>query len=267
MEEVRPAVSHVQQTGSKQINQEKKEQPTGRFNPTEAILATMQLLPLPCAKVMTGRGQQLPLMLMTPGENVVRSFGCDQQKSENNLAVLALRRKSKSQMGLNDAHQRTSKPVATSVRPSVCNELDELRSFQRQLQNFPSLSELRQHPLVPSHPNRLATTSSYSNNRRSLSPASSSRWLMTDQPQQRQEEEDNSRKGEPSVVQQSCPISRSTSRSSSNDECRSGAGRHQHNTESYALAILHILQVLHYSGHYSHYDVIHENCISQLNSI
>ncbi|KAI9566032.1 hypothetical protein GHT06_009831 [Daphnia sinensis] len=269
-EEIRPAVSLIQQKESKQIDNEEKEKEiagkeetaaaTGRFNPTEAILATMQLLPLPCAKVMAGRGQQLPpLMLVTPGdvERNVRSFARGQQKSENNLAALAMRRKSKSQMGLNDAHQQRSgskSPAATalSVRPDrpsggdVCNQLDELRSFQRQLQNFPSLSELRRHPLVPSQPNRLATTSSYSNNRRSLSPASSSRWLMgSEQQQQREadkEDEDNGRKGEPSVIQQWSPVSRSTSRSSSNDGCRSAAGRHQHNTESYALAILHILQ-------------------------
>lgn len=276
MEEIRPAVSLAQQkesmtkkeeeeikeeevkttAGQQQQQQEstKTSSGAGRFNPTEAILATMQLLPLPCAKVMAGRsGQPLPLVFMTAGEiernvSLVRSYarGGVHQKSENNLAALALRRKSKSQMGLNEEGSpaaaatlsvRTARPVVP-----LCDQLDELRSFQRQLQNFPSLSELRRHPLVPTshHQNWLATTSSYSNNRRSLSPATSSRWLTDhgqtqDLPLAIQQQQQSSQS----------PMSRSTSPSSC-DDSRSAAianGRPQYNTESYALAILQILQV------------------------
>ena len=279
MEEIRPAVSLVQQKESiqKEEGEKKKEeeevkkeekclegsnarQPEGtttsggRFNPTEAILATMQLLPLPCAKVMAGRsGQPLPLVFMTAGEiernvSLVRSYarGGRNQKSENNLAALALRRKSKSQMGLNEEGSpaaATTLTVRSGTRPPVplCDQLDELRSFQRQLQNFPSLSELRRHPLVPSHQhNWLATTSSYSNNRRSLSPATSSRWLTDQGQSQDQPMASNVPIHQPSQS----PISRSTSPSSC-DESRSAGlnGRHQYKTESYALAILQILQV------------------------
>jgi hypothetical protein len=244
----------------------------GRFNPTEAILATMQLLPLPCAKVMAARSGQSLATFMTAGEiernvSLVRSYaGGGHKKTDSNLAILALRRKSKSQMGLNDAHGRGSPAAAAATalsvrggvgRPSaaavpLCDQLDELRSFQRQLQNFPSLSELQRHPLVPpssssQHQNYwLATgTSSYSNNRRSLSPATSRRWLLTDQQCQQGLSLANVMIQQPSSQS---PISRSTSHSSSEESRSAGAattnGRHQHNTESYhALAILQIVQV------------------------
>lgn len=238
----------------------------GRFNPTEAILATMQLLPLPCAKVMAARsGQSLLATFMTASEiernvSLVRSYaGGGHKKTDSNLAILALRRKSKSQMGLNDAHGRGSPAAAAAAttlsvrggvgRPSavavpLCDQLDELRSFQRQLQNFPSLSELQRHPLVPpssQHQNYwLATgTSSYSNNRRSLSPATSRRWLLTDQQCQPQGLSlANVMIQQPSSQS---PISRSTSHSSSEESRSAGAatttnGRHQHNTESFKLS-------------------------------
>lgn len=242
----------------------------GRFNPTEAILATMQLLPLPCAKVMAARSGQSLATFMTAGEiernvSLVRSYagGGGHKKTDSNLAILALRRKSKSQMGLNDAHGRESPAAAAATTLSVrggggrpaaaavplCDQLDELRSFQRQLQNFPSLSELQRHPLVPPSSQHqqnywLATgTSSYSNNRRSLSPATSRRWLLTDQQSQGLSLANV-------MIQQpsrQSPISRSTSHSSSDESRSAGAtttnGRHQHNTESYALAILQIVQV------------------------
>lgn len=244
----------------------------GRFNPTEAILATMQLLPLPCAKVMAARSGQSLATFMTAGEiernvSLVRSYAGagHHKKTDSNLAILALRRKSKSQMGLNDAHGRGSPAAAAATNLSVrggggrpaaaavplCDQLDELRSFQRQLQNFPSLSELQRHPLVPpssssQHQNYwLATgTSSYSNNRRSLSPATSRRWLLTDQQCQQGLSLANVMIQQPSSQS---PISRSTSHSSSEESRSAGAattnGRHQHNTESYALAILQIVQV------------------------
>lgn len=271
MEEIRPAVSLMAQpkesmNKEEEGDQEERQRATdagqqdgiaaaasgGRFNPTEAILATMQLLPLPCAKVMAGRsGQPLALALMTAGEiernvSLVRSYARGGQKTESNLAVLALRRKSKSQMGLNDAHHQQGSPAAAATlsvrggaRPAavpLCDQLDELRSFQRQLQNFPSLSELQRHPLAPPNQNWLATTSSHSNNRRSLSPATSRRWL-TDQSQ-------GLSLANMMIQPSQSPTSRSTSRSSS-DESRSAPanGRHQHNTESYALAILQIVQV------------------------
>lgn len=206
--------------------QHKMDQST-RFNPTEAILATMQLLPLPCAKVGIMTADEIERNV-----SVIRSYAQGQQPNLKDLMAYPatgtpLRRKSKSQMGLNDLKDDEKTPTT-----GIC-DLDELRSFQRQLQNFPSLSELRRHPVQ-----NWLTSSSY---RRSLSPATSSRWLdgngqdidtlgpissveQVVQPQQQQQ-----LPARPS-------FSRSTSRSSSESRCA-------HNTESYALAILQILQV------------------------
>lgn len=75
---------------------------------------------------------------MTVGEveqNVsldIRSYACDHEKMDSNLAVSTLRRKSKSQMDLNDAH------AGKDHRP--------LRSFQRQLQRHPLEPPSSFHP-------------------------------------------------------------------------------------------------------------------------
>ena len=193
------------------------------FNPTEAILATMQLLPLPCATAG----------LMTPDEiernvSVIRSFAQGQQLGLNVATCTPLRRKSKSQMGLNDLRDD-----GKTSSPAIC-DLDELRSFQRQLQNFPSLSELRRYPLQ----SRQASTSSY---RRSLSPATSSRWLEASGQGQETDAEGMPPLSTPvdaerGIHQKRSSPSRSTSRSSNES-------RGAQNTDTYALCILQILQV------------------------
>lgn len=109
------------------------------FNPTEAILATMQLIPMPCSK--DGR------LVMCREEiersvSVIRSFAQAPKGSAattTSSASTLLRRKSKSQTGLSELIQQ-------SKATGFC-DLEELRSFQRQLQNFPSLDELRRNPL------------------------------------------------------------------------------------------------------------------------
>ena len=210
------------------------------FNPTEAILATMQLLPLPCAKVG----------LMTANEiernvSVIRSYAQGQSGADLMHGIMSaasghpLRRKSKSQMGLDELRDESGK-VAVSSTTAAC-DLDELRSFQRQLQNFPSLSELRRHPLQ----NWLASTTA-NNNRRSLSPATSSRWLEGQQQEGVAGLQESAAIRPPTATgsvndQPRSSSSRSTSRSSSES-------RGAHSTESYALAILEILQVRHMSN-------------------
>lgn len=199
------------------------------FNPTEAILATMQLLPLPCAKA----GMHMTADEIERNVSVIRSYAQGQQADLHQLIHSCglggpLRRKSKSQTGLNDLKEA----VKNTLSSGIC-DLDELRSFQRQLQNFPSLSELRRHPVQ-----NWLTSTSY---RRSLSPATSSRWLDV-QDIESATAVSSTAAVEP-MAQQQQPLtarpsfSRSTSRSSS--ESRGAA----HNTESYALAILQILQV------------------------
>lgn len=143
------------------------------FNPTEAILATLQLIPMPCSK--DGR---LVMCREEIERNVsfIRSFTRSSNQrsgitSSASSSGLLLRRKSKSQTGLSDLQGKTS--------ASAFYDLDELRSIQRQLQNFPSLDELRRNPLQslapPAAPavssSRASSTSN--NNRRSPSPATS----------------------------------------------------------------------------------------------
>lgn len=212
------------------------------FNPTEAILATMQLLPLPCAKA----GMHMTADEIERNVSVIRSYAQGQQADLHQLIHSCglggpLRRKSKSQTGLNDLKD-PGKTSSFGPSSGLC-DLDELRSFQRQLQNFPSLSELRRHPVQ-----NWLTSTSY---RRSLSPATSSRWLdvqdhIQDGTAQTLLTTNAAGAVEPMGQQQQQPLtastarpsfSRSTSRSSS--ESRGAA----HNTESYALAILQILQV------------------------
>lgn len=138
------------------------------FNPTEAILATMQLLPLPCAA-------KAPAGAKRPGA----------------AGRMPPRRKSKSQAGL-DALGDDRTPDA-----------EELRSFQRQLQNVPSVSELRRKPME---------------RRRSPSPAASERSL------------------DAAVRAASRCLSKTRSASSS------ASGRSV-GTESHALAILNFVKV------------------------
>lgn len=246
MEQVRQYADATQWTGREPIivplaaklDDEERTQPPSRpgFNPTEAILATMQLLPLPCAKVGMMTANEIERNV-----SVIRSYAQGEQSDlQTALAVgsatTPLRRKSKSQIGLNDLQEDDGKPsaAAAAAAAGIC-DLDELRSFQRQLQNFPSLNELGRHPL------RNWLTSTNNSCRRSLSPATSSRWL------------ESSGQDVDSTVPASCvdpgtqqqqqlparpSFSRSTSRSSSES-------RATHNIETYALAILQILQVRH----------------------
>lgn len=140
--------------------------PGQNYNPTEAILATLQLIPMPCSKA--GR------LVMCREEiernvSVIRSFaqapsGVAMTTSASTSSGLLLRRKSKSQTGLSDLQGKTS------PNTSVICDLDELRSIQRQLQNFPSLDELRRHPLQNMGPPTQPLSSSSAND--SKEPAS-----------------------------------------------------------------------------------------------
>ena len=129
--------------------------------------------------------------------SVIRSFAQQQQQqqsmSSSNSSLL--RRKSKSHFGLNElpsgAVDKTRGGAASLAAKASADLLlgrqrdpDELRSLQRQLQNFPSLEELRRHPLQLATKNKkrenVTSPSGGGGNRHSLSPSSSERWFVLD---------------------------------------------------------------------------------------
>ena len=194
-----------------QANSERPEN-----NLIEAILATMQLLPPIPPPSHSGAGL---LQMTTDSErseqiqrsiSVIRSFAQQQLLQELPRTLLPplpllssssstssplLRRKSKSHFGLNEmckhsSSKRTPPTVETATKASAKasadlllgrqRDPDELRSLQRQLQNFPSLEELRRHPLKPlaAKNTKPDVALGANTNRHSLSPATSQHWLI-----------------------------------------------------------------------------------------
>ena len=138
------------------------------FNPTEAILASMQLLPFPsCPTASLAHKKYVSIIQrsLTLGLNVFLIYST--KSSFNWLLIVYFqisiyvlmeighdelsqipynqqltRLKSKSQIHLNS--ENSTHLTTRSVR----NNEDDLRSLQRQLQNFPSLNELKSSPLT-----------------------------------------------------------------------------------------------------------------------
>ena len=113
----------------------------GPGNPTEAILASMQLLPLPCTSAVWSSYN------IEKNVSIIRSFTSGNSFA-NQPSYGLLRRKSQSHLCLNDIDSdRAGSQLLRHRGLNSRYDFDDLRSLQRQLQNFPNLSDLKSNPL------------------------------------------------------------------------------------------------------------------------